>query len=92
MKRIAKEGSLKNIAEIPEDIKKIFVTAHDISPEWHIRIQAAFQEFTDNAVSKTINFPKNANEKEVMQAYLLAYKSGLKGITIYRDGSRENKF
>ena len=91
MKRIAKEGSLKNIAEIPEDIKKIFVTAHDISPEWHIRIQAAFQEFTDNAVSKTINFPKNANEKEVMQAYLLAYKSGLKGITIYRDGSREEQ-
>ncbi|MCC7573515.1 MAG: vitamin B12-dependent ribonucleotide reductase [Candidatus Methanofastidiosum sp.] len=91
MKKIAKEGTLKNIDEVPDDLKKIFVTAHDISPKWHIRIQAAFQEYTDNAVSKTINFPKSATENDVMQSYLLAYRSGLKGTTIYRDGSRDEQ-
>ena len=88
MKRIAEHGTLKGITEIPDDIVKVFVTAHDISPEYHIKMQSAFQESTDNAVSKTVNFPKSASKEDVRKAYDLAYQVGLKGITIYRDGSR----
>ncbi len=88
MRRIAKEGTLAHIEEIPQEIRDIFVCSHDISPEYHIRMQAAFQQHTDNAVSKTINMPHSATKEEVSNCYMLAYRLGCKGVTIYRDGSR----
>ncbi len=86
--RIAAEGTIQHIQEIPEEIRRVFVCAHDISPEAHVRMQAAFQRHTDNAVSKTVNFPHSATQNDVRSVYLLAYQQGLKGVTIYRDGSR----
>ena len=87
IQRIAKAGSIKNIRDIPEDIKRVFVTALEVPVEQHIRIQAAFQKYVDNSVSKTINIPHESTPGDVRKAYLLAYKLGCKGITIYRYGS-----
>jgi ribonucleoside-diphosphate reductase alpha chain len=89
MKDLAEGKRLKDIEGIPEDVKKIFVTAHEIQPEWHVKIQAAFQKFTDSAVSKTVNFPFEATRDDVAKVYLMAYEEKLKGITIYRDRSRD---
>ena len=91
MQNIAAAHSLKDIKDVPDDLRGLFVTAHDISPEWHVRMQAAFQGQIDNAVSKTINFPNAATKEEVDSAYRLAYEKGCKGITIYRDGSRKEQ-
>ncbi|MGB9498056.1 MAG: vitamin B12-dependent ribonucleotide reductase [Dissulfuribacterales bacterium] len=88
MEKIAECGSVQGLDEVPEDLKRIFVTSMDVSPEDHIAIQAAFQKDTDNAVSKTINFPAEATMDSVRSAYLLAWNQGLKGITIYRSGTR----
>jgi ribonucleoside-diphosphate reductase alpha chain len=88
MKKIAQCGNAQNIKEVPENIRKLFVTAHDITPEDHIRMQAAFQKYTDNAVSKTVNFPHDATVEDVAKVYKLAYELDCKGVTIYRDRSR----
>jgi ribonucleoside-diphosphate reductase alpha chain len=89
--KIAETGSVQDIESVPEDVKRIFVTALDIAPEWHVRMQAVFQKYTDNAVSKTINFSENATMDDVRKAYTLAYELGCKGITVYRYGSKPDQ-
>ncbi|MFP3946374.1 MAG: adenosylcobalamin-dependent ribonucleoside-diphosphate reductase [Archaeoglobaceae archaeon] len=90
MEQISKKGSLQEI-DVPEDVKELFVTALDIEPEWHVRMQAAFQKYTDNAVSKTVNLPPNATREDIASIFMLAYELKCKGITVYRYGSRENQ-
>jgi ribonucleoside-diphosphate reductase alpha chain len=91
MKKIAEAGGITDLAEVPEEIKKIFITAHEVTPEWHVRMQAAFQQYTDNAVSKTVNFPNSATKDDVEKVYKLAYQLTCKGVTIFRDGSRSGQ-
>jgi ribonucleoside-diphosphate reductase alpha chain len=91
MEKVAYHGHIEEIDGISDDLKKLFVTAHGVSPEWHIKMQAAFQKHTDNAVSKTVNFPSSAKQSDVYDVYITAYDFGCKGVTIYRDGSRDEQ-
>ncbi len=91
IQEVAEAGSIQHIKGIPQEAKRLFVTAHDIDYTWHVDMQAAFQKYTDNAVSKTINLSRDAKAEDVRNAYLRAYSKGCKGITVYRDGSRENQ-
>jgi len=91
VQEVIKKGSVRDVGGIPESLRKVFVTAMDISPEMHVMMQAAFQKYCDNAVSKTINMPNSATREDVEKMYFLSYKSGCKGVTIYRDGSRNEQ-
>ncbi len=90
MERIAAQGHI-HLPEVPERWQRVFVTAHDITPEWHVRMQAAYQDYTDSAISKTTNFPNAASMADVRAIYELAYELRCKGVTVYRDGSRDNQ-
>lgn len=91
MDKVARLGTVRGLPEVPEDVQRVFVTAHDVEPKWHVQIQAAFQQYTDNAVSKTVNLPNDAGKEDVARVFLLAYQLGCKGVTVYRDGSRDSQ-
>ncbi|MBI2651905.1 adenosylcobalamin-dependent ribonucleoside-diphosphate reductase [Candidatus Woesearchaeota archaeon] len=91
VEKINKEGSIQNITEIPEELKKTFVVGSDIAPEWHVRMQAAFQKYVDNGISKTVTLPKDASVEDVEKIFMMAYELGCKGISVYRYGSREGQ-
>jgi ribonucleoside-diphosphate reductase alpha chain len=91
IKALSEGASLQELSQVPKEMKKLFITTFEIPPAWHIKIQAAFQEYTDNAVSKTINFPRTATKDEVKEAFLMAYQERCKGITIYRSGSKPSQ-
>jgi ribonucleoside-diphosphate reductase alpha chain len=88
---ISRSGSVQGIQEIPERIRRLFVTAYDIAPEWHVRMQAAFQRHVENAVSKTVNLPQTATRDEIAAAFLLAHELGCKGVTVFRDGCKQEQ-
>lgn len=89
VREVAEQGSVAHISGVPSEVKGVYRTAHDIAPEWHVKMQAAWQKYTDNAVSKTINFPNSATIDDVAKAYMMSWEMGCKGITIYRDGSKD---
>lgn len=91
MEKVSEKGSLRDFDEFPDEVKNTFVTAFDVSPTWHLQMQATFQEYVDNAVSKTVNFPNHASKEDVSDVFHLAYRLGCKGVTVYRDGSREEQ-
>ena len=91
VEKITREGSIKNIDGIPDKLKKIFVVGSDISAEWHVKMQAAFQKYVDNGISKTVTLPKDAIVEDIERIFLLAHELGCKGISVYRYGSREGQ-